>query len=471
MAGVQFKPGKMGKITEMLNGTEIGIDGKTYPVAAARLSGIQGADPKIGEDCEYKVAYQGPDKGAIIFFSLKRATPPQTAEKAIPAAKPIDEGLQHGFNDPAGKPSPRTVIGVYIDKSSTQVTVKESDGVNHVYPCDISLLQYLSKKDIPVKKGETYTFELIPAGDKWVAMKVGPAPEGFAGFKTGKEILQENLDSMKSTTVPPESVPKVLVKEESLDEFNDRMAKKAQEQRAQEKAAAEVKAKEDAEADKRMAENAKHAQELAQTPPSEPTGIDKIVAETKARKEASEKAMTVPNTTVIDTGKNEDGMKVFDEDQINLIKSTVAKDCTNTEFKLLMYLASQYHLDPLRKQIWAVKYGDEAAAIFTGRDGFLQIAHRSGQLDGMESGVKDVVTDKDGKITEMIGWCKVYRKDMAHPFSVEVYLSEFIKVPRSGKQGNWQKMPRVMIQKVAESTCLRRAFAVSGLYSPEEMEG
>ncbi len=163
------------------------------------------------------------------------------------------------------------------------------------------------------------------------------------------------------------------------------------------------------------------------------------------------------------------GPMTFDEAQINLIKSTVAKDCTNTEFKLLMYLASQYHLDPIRKQIWAVKYGDAPASIFTGRDGFLAIAHRSGHLDGMKSGVKEIAY---GDKTETIGWCEIWRNDMSRPFYIEVFLSDYQQpIPRSGKPGLWQKMPRVMIQKVAESTCLRRAFSITGLYSPEEMDG
>jgi len=155
------------------------------------------------------------------------------------------------------------------------------------------------------------------------------------------------------------------------------------------------------------------------------------------------------------------GPPTFSNDQINLIKATVARGCTQTEFELLMYLSAQYGLDPIRRQIWAVKYGTAPASIFTGRDGFLEIAHRSGQFDGMESGVKTV---REGDQDELIGWCKVYRKDMSHPFYVEVYEREYT----TGKSF-WQTKPRIMIQKVAESSCLRRAFSVSGLYCPEEM--
>jgi hypothetical protein len=75
----------------------------------------------------------------------------------------------------------------------------------------------------------------------------------------------------------------------------------------------------------------------------------------------------------------------------------------------------------------------------------------------MESGVR-----QEGE--DLIGWCRVFRKDMAHAFYVEVYEKEYT----TGKN-LWQTKPRIMIQKVAESSCLRRAFSVSGLYCPEEM--
>jgi len=189
-------------------------------------------------------------------------------------------------------------------------------------------------------------------------------------------------------------------------------------------------------------------------------GIAGIVAATKANAErlaqeerkdcTSPITPAEPRTQVATT-------QTFSQDQISLIKATVARGCTQTEFELLMYLSAQYGLDPIRRQIWAVKYGNSPASIFTGRDGFLEIAHRSGQFDGMESGVRE--EDKD-----LIGWCRVYRKDMSHAFYVEVYEKEYT----TGKN-LWQTKPRIMIQKVAESSCLRRAFSVSGLYCPEEM--
>ena len=148
----------------------------------------------------------------------------------------------------------------------------------------------------------------------------------------------------------------------------------------------------------------------------------------------------------------------YSQQQVQLIRDMCAKDCTENEFLLLMQLAKTYQLDPFAKQIWAVKYGNNPAAIFCGRDGFLAIAHRSGKFDGMESG-----TRKDGD--DLVGWCRVYRKDMSRPFEVEVSLSEY-----STGKNLWQTKPKTMIVKVAESHALRRAFGISGLYAPEEID-
>jgi phage recombination protein Bet len=156
---------------------------------------------------------------------------------------------------------------------------------------------------------------------------------------------------------------------------------------------------------------------------------------------------------------NELAVREWTSSEVTLIKNIAAPKCSDDEFKLLLYQAGKYGLDPLLKQIWAVKYqNDRPASIFAGRDGFLAIAHRSGMFDGMESGSR-----MDG--TELVGWAKVYRKDMAHPFFIEVKAKEYNK-----GQGTWTTHPATMIQKVAESQALRRAFSISGIYSPEEME-
>jgi len=152
-----------------------------------------------------------------------------------------------------------------------------------------------------------------------------------------------------------------------------------------------------------------------------------------------------------------------------LLKEMYGKDLTDLEFKTLVYMAKKYDLDPVQHEIWAIKYKNRPAMIMTGRDGFLAIAHKSGQFDGMETKAltkdgREVLTCFDPK--ELGGAvCRVWRKDMSHPIVVAVALHEY-----NTGQSNWAKMPETMIKKVAESQCLRRAFNISGLYAPEEMD-
>ena len=154
----------------------------------------------------------------------------------------------------------------------------------------------------------------------------------------------------------------------------------------------------------------------------------------------------------------------YSNDEVLLIRNIAAKNCTEPEFKLLMYMARTYGLDPLLKQIWAVKRNDrDPALIFAGRDGMLAVAHRSGQLDGMQSGV---VYEGEGKDRKPVSaWCEIWRKDMSHSFKAEVPFSEY-----NTGFSVWKTNPSAMILKVAESVCLRKAFSIAGIYCPEEID-
>ena len=145
---------------------------------------------------------------------------------------------------------------------------------------------------------------------------------------------------------------------------------------------------------------------------------------------------------------------IVDPSKYELIKSLYAKGATNEEFELYLYTANRFGLDPLLKQIWCVKYKGEKAQIYVARDGYLEIAHRSGQFNGLESGMKSNTT----------AYAKVYRKDMQYPFAVEVEMNEY-----STNMSVWKTKPKTMLIKVAESQALRKAFSISGVYSPEEM--
>lgn len=186
-----------------------------------------------------------------------------------------------------------------------------------------------------------------------------------------------------------------------------------------------------------------------------------MVEETTALTKIEEQALASPNW----------------EKQVALVKQMIAKNCTPEEGALLIHMAKNYNLNPLRKEIWAVKYTGRPALIFVGRDGLLSIAHRvkdkQGRpvFDSMETTIELEQADPDSKIKYVGGvkkpisaTCIIYRKDCTRPFKSTVYFDEYDR-----KMALWKEKPKAMLIKVAESTCLRRAFNISGLYTPEEM--
>lgn len=180
----------------------------------------------------------------------------------------------------------------------------------------------------------------------------------------------------------------------------------------------------------------------------------------------------------------------FDEEQVALIKATVAKDCSTAELGMFLELAVRYELDPFCREIFAAKMGGRdgsqgRVAIIVGRDGFLKIANRHDDFRGMKG---DVVRENDDfrksaadDIPEhtymgntdtrgaIVGaWATVFREGRQAMYFYAP-LSEYM--PKSeGKlrHSPWGSQESVMILKCAQSTCLRLAFSITGLVGEEE---
>ena len=186
------------------------------------------------------------------------------------------------------------------------------------------------------------------------------------------------------------------------------------------------------------------------------------------------------------TTKGDSSPIKYSRKEIDLIKSIHAKGATDDEFKLMIHLSKEYGLNILQKHIWLIKFGKAPALIFVGRDGFLDIAHRSGYFDGMETNIEMVEEPFSASYTETtwennkpikkipkvvkfdfqyVATCTIYRKDTKHPIKVSVYESEY-----STCRDIWFTKRRTMIGKVAESQALRKGFSVSGVYAPEEID-
>ena len=161
----------------------------------------------------------------------------------------------------------------------------------------------------------------------------------------------------------------------------------------------------------------------------------------------------------------------FNNDQVSLIKNTIAKDATDNELQLFLHQCKRTGLDPLTRQIYFMKRGGKVT-IQTSIDGFRVIAERSGDYAGQDEPVFEDVLDAEGKKKDKKCRVTVYRfrGDTRYPAAVGVaYWSEYC--PQQGQDFMWKKMPHTMLAKVAEALALRKAYPqdLSGLYTNDEM--
>ncbi len=127
-----------------------------------------------------------------------------------------------------------------------------------------------------------------------------------------------------------------------------------------------------------------------------------------------------------------------------------------------------YNLNPIKKEIYAVKYGQNPASIIVGYETYIKRAERSGKLDGYE--VRTEGNIKDGSLKAII---TIYRKDWSRAFVHEVYYSEYVQRTKDGQVTKfWHEKPITMLKKVAISQGFRLCFSDEngGLpYSEEEI--
>jgi hypothetical protein len=123
-------------------------------------------------------------------------------------------------------------------------------------------------------------------------------------------------------------------------------------------------------------------------------------------------------------------------------------DPSNVATQALLLICERYGLDPLMKHIVLI-----SGRPYVTRDGYLHIAHRTGQLDGIE------VVETSENDEEWAAKVAVYRKDMSRPFTY---------VGRYPKTGGQKKYGPEMAVKTAEVMAMRRAFDVTGVGAADE---
>ena len=168
----------------------------------------------------------------------------------------------------------------------------------------------------------------------------------------------------------------------------------------------------------------------------------------------------------------------FTPEQVELIKTQIAKGATDDELKLFLYQCKRTGLDPFARQIYAIKRGGKMT-VQTSIDGFRVIAQRTGEYAGQDEPVWTTNGTKypscakvavykwkgDQRYLAAVGvafWHEY--ADIEGIWENNVRVSEKVK-------GLWEKMPMLMLSKVAEALALRKAFPqdLSGLYTDDEM--
>lgn len=166
------------------------------------------------------------------------------------------------------------------------------------------------------------------------------------------------------------------------------------------------------------------------------------------------------------------------EKQLAEIKAIYGAKLSDLEFKTLVGIGKATNLNPFLRELWAVKYGSEAAQIFIGRDGYRKASQANPEydyhtVDAVYS--NDTFEIKDGVPTHsynlkdrgtLVGaYCNVRKHRASKPTFIYVELKEY----NTGKSV-WATKPATMIKKVAEAQGLRMAFQdiFAGTYDESE---
>lgn len=175
-------------------------------------------------------------------------------------------------------------------------------------------------------------------------------------------------------------------------------------------------------------------------------------------------------SAVIQKQELEVATSTWTQEKLDLLKRQFCQDLTNDEFDIFTYAVRRTGLDPFMKQIYAVKRksktGTFKMCIQVGIDGYRLVADRTGNYAGCDDAILDHETEPNRATVTVYKMVQGQRCS----FTATARWNEYY--PGQGKESfMWDKMPCVMLAKVAEALALRKAFPadLSGIYTEDEM--
>jgi phage recombination protein Bet len=156
--------------------------------------------------------------------------------------------------------------------------------------------------------------------------------------------------------------------------------------------------------------------------------------------------------------------------QVDMVRQHVAPQLNDSELAYFLEVARSVGLNPLRKQIYAVKRGNR----FTTQvsiDGYRAIAHRTGQLVGCSE--PEFTYDSNGRLySAKVTVKRLHPSGLVCEYAHVAFFDEYCQTDKSGRAtGLWPKMPHTMLAKCAEACAHRKGFPeeLAGIYTTEEM--
>ena len=144
---------------------------------------------------------------------------------------------------------------------------------------------------------------------------------------------------------------------------------------------------------------------------------------------------------------------------LETVKKTVmpSQNVSNEHLAAFLMVAKEHDLNPMTEQIHAFPSKGGVKAMI-GVDGYIALANRHPQMDGMQTILN---RDTDGKVYSAT--CTIHRKAREHPPVIEEDLAECRR-----DTAPWKQHPNRMLRHKAIMQCVRVAFGGANLTDEDE---